>query len=188
VPTLLEATAIKAPDEVAGIKQKPIEGVSMTYTFDKANANVASRRDTQYFELAGNRGIYHDGWMANTGPASAVWLLATGALPDLVTGYKWELYHITEDYSQHNDLAAKNPGKLTELQALFQSEAAKYSVLPLDNTAFARLLTPRPSAIAGKTVFTYTGENAGIPVGNAPSILDRDYTITAEVTVPKAGA
>ena len=74
------------------------------------------------------------------------------------------------------------------MQALFLTEAAKYHVLPLDNTAFSRLLTPRPSAIAGKTVFTYTGENSGIPLGNAPSILDKDYTITAEITVPEGGA
>ncbi len=74
------------------------------------------------------------------------------------------------------------------MQALFLTEAAKYNVLPLDNTAFVRLQTPRPSAVAGKTVFTYTGENSGIPVGNAPDILDKDYTITAEITVPKGGA
>src|SRR5207302_5764663 len=108
VPTLLEATGIKAPEDVDGIKQKPIEGVSMAYTFDKANANVAAKRDTQYFELVGNRGIYHDGWMANTGPFSGPWLLVTGKLPDVNSGYKWELYHITEDYSQNNELAAKN--------------------------------------------------------------------------------
>ncbi|HTE91403.1 MAG TPA: arylsulfatase [Terriglobales bacterium] len=188
MPTILEATSIKAPEEVNGIKQKPIEGVSMAYTFDKANANVPSKRDTQYFELGGNRGIYHDGWMANTAPPSAVWELATGKLPDLATGYQWELYHIADDYSQNNDLAAKNPDKLKELQALFLTEAAKYNVFPLDNRAFVRLQTPRPSAVAGKTVFTYTGENAGIPLGNAPGILDKDYTITAEVTIPKGGA
>ena len=188
MPTILKATSIKAPEEVNGIKQKPIEGVSMAYTFDKANANVPSKRDTQYFELGGNRGIYHDGWMANTAPPSAVWELATGKLPDLATGYQWELYHIADDYSQNNDLAAKNPDKLKELQALFLTEAAKYNVFPLDNRAFVRLQTPRPSAVAGKTVFTYTGENAGIPLGNAPGILDKDYTITAEVTIPKGGA
>jgi arylsulfatase A-like enzyme len=188
VPTILEAAGIKAPEEVNGIKQRPIEGVSMLYTFDKANANAPSRRETQYFELAGNRGIYHDGWMANTGPPSPVWELGTGKLPDLATGYKWELYHIADDYSQYDDLAAKMPDKLKEMQALFAAEATKYNVLPLDNRAFARLLTPRPSAVAGKTVFTYTGEISGIPVGNAPSILDRDYTITAEVTIPKEGA
>ena len=100
--------------------------------------------------------------------------------------YNWELYNIAEDFSEYNDLAAKMPDKLKEMQALFLTEAAKYNVLPLDNSVFVRLLTPRPSAAAGKTVFTYTGENVGIPGGNAPSILDRDYTITAEVTVPKA--
>jgi arylsulfatase A-like enzyme len=187
-PTILEATGIPAPEIVNGIKQKPIEGVSMSYTFDQANANASSKRDTQYFELAGNRGIYHDGWMANTTPPTPVWDLATGKLPDLETGYQWELYHISEDYSQSNDLAAKMPDKLKEMRALFQTEAAKYNVFPLDNRAFARLQTPRPSAIAGRTVFTYTGENVGIPIGNAPDILDKNYTITAELTIPEGGA
>ena len=187
VPTILEATGIKAPDVVNGIKQKPIEGVSMAYTFDKANANAPSKHDTQYFEMVGNRAIYHDGWIAATTPPAAPWLLATGKLTD-VNDYNWELYHITEDYSQNNDLASKMPDKLKEMQALFLTEAAKYQVLPLDNTGFARLLTPRPSAVAGRTVFTYTGENTNIPVGNAPSILDRDYTISADVTIPQGGA
>jgi arylsulfatase A-like enzyme len=187
VPTILEATGIKAPDVVNGIKQKPIEGVSMVYTFDKANANAPSKHQTQYFEMVGNRAIYHDGWIASTTPPAAPWLLATGKLTD-INDYNWELYHVAEDYSQNNDLAAKMPDKLKEMQALFMTEAAKYQVLPLDNTGFARLLTHRPSAVAGKTVFTYTGENADIPVGNAPSILDRDYTITADITVPQGGA
>ncbi len=102
--------------------------------------------------------------------------------------YKWELYNIAEDYSQYNDLAAKNPDKLKELQAIFMTEAGKYQVFPLDNSILPRLVTPRPSAVAGKTEFTYQGENANIPVGNAPSLLDKDYTITAEITVPKGGA
>src|SRR5437016_2370002 len=171
-----------------GIKQKPIEGVSMAYTFDQANAKAPSTRDTQYFEMAGNRGIYHDGWMANTTPFAPPWDLATGKLPDVVNGYKWELYNLNEDFSQFNNLADKMPDKLKEMQALFLTEAAKYQVLPLDNTAFSRLQTPRPSAIAGRTVFTYAGENSGIPLGNAPDILDKDYTIAAEITVPKGGA
>ncbi len=188
VPTILEATGIPAPTTVNGITQKPIEGISMAYTFDSANANAKSTRETQYFELASNRGIYHDGWFANTGPPTPVWDLATGALPDINTGYKWELYNLTEDYSQFNDLAASNPEKLKEMQALFLVEAAKYNVLPLDNTAFSRLLAERPSAIAGKTEFTYTGVNSGIPSGNTPSLLNKDYTITADITVPKGGA
>ena len=187
VPTILEATGIEAPVEVDGIKQKPIEGVSMAYTFDQANAQAPSKRTTQYFEMFCNRGIYHEGWYACTTPFAPPWLMGTGKLPD-VNDYKWELYNITEDFSQNNDLAAKNPDKLKEMQALFLTEAEKYQVLPLDNTLLTRLVTPRPSAVAGQTVFTYTGENAGIPVGNAPSILDKDYTITAEITVPEGGA
>src|SRR5436190_13494081 len=188
VPTILEATGIPAPATVNGIAQKPIEGVSMAYTFDQANANAPSKRNTQYFEMCSNRGIYHDGWMANTTPFAPVWELGTGKLPDVINGYKWELYNLNEDFSQFNNLADKMPDKLKEMQQLFLTEAAKYQVLPLDNTAFSRLQTPRPSAIAGKTVFTYTGENSGIPLGNAPDILDKDYTITAEITVPKGGA
>jgi len=188
VPTILEVAGIQAPDTVNGIKQKPIEGVSMVYTFDQANSTAPSKRDTQYFEMVGNRAIYNNGWIAATMPPSPPWLMGTGKMPDIVNGYKWELYNITEDYSEYNDLAAKNPDKLHELQALFLKEAAKYQVFPLDNSGFVRLLAPKPSAIAGRTDFTYTGENAGIPVGNAPSILDRDYTITANLTIPDGGA
>jgi arylsulfatase len=187
VPTILEATGIKAPDQVNGIKQKPIEGVSMAYTFDQANANAPSKRGTQYFEMFANRGIYHDGWYACTTPPAAPWLMGTTKLPE-VNDYKWELYNLTEDFSQNNDLAAKMPDKLKEMQASFLTEAAKYNVFPLDNSLLTRILTPRPSAVAGRTVFTYSGENSGIPVGNAPSILNKDYTITAEVTIPEGGA
>jgi arylsulfatase A-like enzyme len=188
LPTILEAAGVRAPDIVNGIKQKPIEGVSMAYTFDKANANAPSKRDTQYFEIFANRAIYHDGWIAATAPPAPPWLLGTEKLPEVVNGYNWELYNIAEDYSENNDLAAKMPDKLKELQALFMTEAAKYNVLPLDNSVLPRLLTPRPSATAGRTTFTYTGVNPGIPFANAPSILDRSYTITADVTIPEGGA
>jgi len=96
----------------------------MAYTF--ADASAPSTRTTQYFEMAGNRGIYNDGWMANTTPFAPPWDLATGKLPDVTNGYKWELYHLTEDFTQNNDLAAKMPDKLKEMQALFLTEAAKY--------------------------------------------------------------
>jgi arylsulfatase len=133
-----------------------------------------------------NRAIYHDGWIAATTPPAAPWSLGTGTLPG-VNDYTWELYNIGDDYSESNDLGAKMPDKLKEMQALFLTEAAKYQVLPIDNSILPRLVAPRPSAVAGKTVFTYTGGNAGIPVGNAPSILDKDFTITAEVTIPEGG-
>jgi len=185
VPTILEASGIKAPQVVDGIKQKPIEGVSMVYTFDKANANAASTRKTQYFEMIANRGIYHEGWYANTTPPHGPWIL-NAPLP-APNDYKWELYNLTEDFTQSDDLAAKMPGKLKEMQALFDQEAKKYNVLPLNNDTFARALAPRPSATAGKTVFTYTGVNPGINSSNAPNILARSYTMTAEIDVPQGG-
>ena len=111
VPTILEATGIKAPELVNGIKQKPIEGVSMAYTFDKANANAPSKHDTQYFEMVGNRAIYHDGWIAATTPPAAPWLLATGKLPDVTTDYNWELYNIAEDYSRIQRPRRENAGQ-----------------------------------------------------------------------------
>jgi len=189
VPTLLEATGIPAPVMVNGIAQKPIEGVSMAYTFDKANANAPSTRTTQYFEMFANRAIYHDGWIAATTPPAAPWLLGTAKLPqDVINGYKWELYNLTEDYSEANDLAAKMPDKLREMQELFLVEATKYNVFPLDNSVLPRLLAPRPSATAGRNAFTYSGEMSGLPDSDAPSILNKSYTITADVEIPQGGA
>jgi arylsulfatase A-like enzyme len=185
VPTILEATGIKAPQYVDGIKQRPIEGVSMAYTFKKANADAPTTHHTQYFEMIANRGIWHDGWYANTHPPVPPWVL-NAPMPAL-NDYKWELYNLTDDYSQNNDLAAKMPDKLEEMQALFVQEAAKYQVLPLDNQQFQRAITPRPSLTAGKTEFTYSGPVSGIDLGNAPSILNKSYTITAEVEVPDGG-
>jgi arylsulfatase len=188
VPTILEAAGIQAPTMVNGIAQKPIEGVSMAYTFDKANANAPSTRTTQYFEMMGNRAIYHDGWIAATTPPAPPWMLGTIKMPDVVDGYKWELYNIADDYSEYNDLAAKYPDKLRDLKELFLVEATKYNVLPLDNSVLPRIITPRPSATAGRTLFTYAGEMSGLPVGDAPSILNKSYTITADVDIPQGGA
>jgi arylsulfatase A-like enzyme len=185
VPTILEATGIKAPEYVDGIKQKPIEGVSMMYLFDKANANAPSNRKTQYFEMIANRGIYNDGWYANTTPPHGPWIL-NAPLP-APEDYKWELYNLTEDYTQANDLAAKMPDKLKQMQKIFDQEAKKYQVYPLDNRTFARAVEPRPSSTAGKTEFTYVGVNPGIDNANAPNYLAKSYTITAEVTVPQGG-
>jgi arylsulfatase A-like enzyme len=185
VPTILEAAGIRAPEEVDGIKQKPIEGVSMAYTFDKANADMPSTRKAQYFEMVANRGIYHDGWYACTTPPHGPWIL-NAPLP-APNDYKWELYNLAEDYSQANDLAAKMPDKLKELQGVFEEEAKKYNVYPLNNDTFARALAPRPSATAGQTVFTYSGVLPGIAVANSPQILAKSYTITAEVDVPEGG-
>jgi arylsulfatase len=108
-------------------------------------------------------------------------------MPDVVNCYKWELYNIAEYYSHANDLAAKNPDKLRELQELFLVEAAKYNVFPLDNDILQRILDPKPSYVAGRTEFTYAGELTGTPNGDAPNILAKSYTITADVEVPSSG-
>jgi arylsulfatase A-like enzyme len=188
VPTILEAAGIPAPDTINGIKQLPIEGVSMAYTWDKANANAPSRRTTQYFEMLGNRAIYHEGWVAATTPVTIPWELSTKPPPDVIAGYKWELYNVMEDPTQNNDLAAKMPDKLKQMQNLFYLEAAKYNVLPLDNTTLARWNSPKPSLTAGRTSFTYSGPLANVPSSTAPHILNKSYTITAEVTIPSGGA
>jgi arylsulfatase A-like enzyme len=187
VPTILEAAGIQAPAIVNGIAQKPIEGTSMAYTFDKANAKAPSTRTTQYFEMMGNRAIYHDGWIAATTPPQPPWLMGLAKMPNVVNGYKWELYNIADDYSESSDLAAKMPDKLREMQELFLVEAAKYNVFPLDNTVIQRALAPRPSDTAGRNTFTYSGEMSGLDPASAPSILNRSYTITAEVDIPQGG-
>jgi len=187
VPTILEVTGIPAPDTIKGIKQRPIEGVSMVYTWDKKNADAPTRHTTQYFEMLGNRAIYQDGWMAVTTPVNLPWELNTATPPDVITGYKWELYNLNEDVTEYNDLADKMPDKLKQLQDVFYEQAKKYDVLPLDNSTLARFMTQRPSATAGRTTFTYSGELSGVPPAAAPNILDKDYIITANVDIPKGG-
>ena len=186
VPTILEATGIEAPRTVNGIAQKPIEGTSMAYTWAKGGADVPSTRSTQYFEMFGDRAIYHDGWIASTTPPAGPWLLGLGKLPNVLDGYNWELYNLTKDFSQYNDLASKEPAKLKELQDLFLVEAAKYQVFPLDNSVATRF-GQQPSTTTGRDTFTYTGELSGLPAGSAPSILTKSYTITADVEVPEGG-
>ncbi len=192
VPTLLDAAGIQAPDSVEGIAQKPIEGVSMVYTWDPANANAPSARKTQYFEMIGMRGIYHEGWMASTTPPVLPWAAFEGLpqnLPkDILNGYNWELYKLDDDPTQADDIAAKYPEKLAEMKNIFMEEAKKYNVLPLDNRSLSRFLEPRPTVSGDRKVFTYTGELANTPKGGAPNVLDRSYTITAEIEIPEGGA
>jgi arylsulfatase len=188
VPTILEAAGIAAPDTINGITQSPIEGVSMIYSWDKANGAVPTQHTTQYFEMLGNRAIYNEGWVACTTPATLPWELSTAPPPDVITGYNWELYHVHNDPTQFNDLAAEMPEKLKQMQDLFYSEAKKYNVLPLDDSTLARWNTPRPSLTAGRTLFTYSGELIGVPASAAPDILNKSYTITAEVEIPEGGA
>jgi arylsulfatase A-like enzyme len=185
VPTILELTGLEQPSSVNGVTQKPIEGVSMAYTFD--DGQRPSARRTQYFEMFGNRGIYHDGWVACTTPAGAPWVPAQPSV-DVISGYNWELYHVAEDFSEAVNLAEKHPDKLRELQLLFYAEAAKYNVLPLDNDRVARLdVSIRPSLTRGRSQFTYYGKLTRISEGAAPDVKNKSFRITAEVVVPEGG-
>jgi arylsulfatase len=183
-PTILEAAGVQMPAMLNGVPQKPIEGVSMVYSFDDPKA--ASTRRTQYFEMFANRAIYNDGWVAATTPPLAPW--ASGkTIP--VDDYKWELYDITKDFSQANNLAAKEPQKLREMQELFWIEAARNNVLPLDNSKLERMnVDNRPSLTRGRALFTYYPGMTRIPEGSAPSILNKSFKIGAELTIPAAGA
>ena len=186
VPTILEAAHIKEPKVVDGIPQKPIEGVSMLYTFDKKNEKAASTRKTQYFEMFGDRAIYHDGWIAGTKVMRPPWVTIAKTPP--VLDWTWELFDLRNDWTQFEDVAAKNPAKLKEMQELFWKEAAKYQVLPLDATVVERIISPRPSLSAGRTEFAWTRPMTGVPNGDAPSVLNSSYTYKAEITIPEGGA
>ena len=186
VPTILEAANIPQPSVVDGIPQKPIEGVSMVYTFDKANANAPSTHHTQYFEMMGDHAIYHDGWIASTKVMRPPWVVA-GPVNQDPASYPYELYDLTKDWTQFDNVAAKYPEKVKEMDKLFWEEAEKYQVMPLDASVATRLIAPRPSLGAGRTVFTYSGEITGTPNGDAPSILNSSYNFKAEVEIPQSG-
>jgi arylsulfatase len=188
VPTILDVCGIRAPQEVNGIQQKPIEGVSFAYTFDKSNADAPSTHRTQYFEMMGDHALYHEGWIASTKVIRPPWEVVGPVNQDPFDNVTWELYDLRNDWTQSNDVAAAHPEKLNELKGLFLQEARKYEVLPLDATVATRLVMPRPNITAGRSVFTYTVPLTGIPQGDSPLLLDTSYTVTADVTVPDGGA
>jgi arylsulfatase len=157
----------------------------MLYTFDAKNANAPSTHKTQYFEMFGDRAIYHEGWIASTKVMRAPWIVVPPK--EGVLDYPWELYDLNNDWTQYDDVAAKYPEKLKEMQEMFWKEAEKYQVLPLDSTVQSRIITPRPSLTAGRNVFTWTRPLTGTPNGDAPSILNASYTFKAEVEIPQGG-
>jgi arylsulfatase len=184
-PTILEAAGLPEPKSVNGTPQTPIEGVSMLYTF--SDAKVQDRRKTQYFEIFGNRGIYHDGWLAHT-VHRAAW---EGKPRHSFLEDKWELYHVAEDFSSANDLAAKQPAKLKELQDLFMKEAVKYQVLPLDDRVLERTnatLVGRPDLMGGRTSLSLYEGMIGMSENVFINTKNRSHTITVEATIPKGGA
>jgi arylsulfatase A-like enzyme len=188
VPTILEVTGIPAPEYVDGIKQAPIEGTSFAYTFDAANAQAPSRHKTQYFEMMGQWALYHEGWLLSTKVDRAPWEAYGAANPDPLNNQVLELYDLTKDFSQSQDLAKEHPEKVEELKKLFIAEAKKYEVFPMDASVATRLAQPRPNITAGRTEFVYTHPMVGLPQGDSPSLLNSSYTITADIEVPKGGA
>ncbi len=186
VPTLYEVIGITPPDSLNGIQQKPIEGVSFLSSFTTGEA--PETRTTQYFELLVNRGIYYDGWMASS-PSFVPWVPTRGDFDPMTA--KWELYHVAEDFSQAEDLAAKFPKKVKELETLFWSEAEKYHVLPLDWRAVERLnaeLQGRPSLAGKRLKYVYYPGQIALPDGASPPVLNKSFTVTAELEIPEAGA
>jgi arylsulfatase A-like enzyme len=185
-PTVLEAAGIPEPNSVDGVQQKPYEGVSMRYSFDDPSA--ADRRETQYFEMFGNRGIYHQGWSAVT-KHKTPWVLVGGDMPAFDDD-TWELYETATDWSQAHDRAAEMPEKLEELKQLFLDEARRYNVLPLDDRAAERInpeISGRPTLIKGTSQLLFGGMGR-LSESSVVNIKNKSHSVTAEVVVPESGA
>jgi arylsulfatase len=184
-PTVLEAAGLPEPKTVNGDPQTPIEGVSMLYSFNDAKAK--DRHLTQYFEIFGNRAIYHEGWLAGT-VHRAAWETTPRTT---LTQDTWELYDTRNDFSLTNDLATKNPEKLKEMQDLFMKEAEKYSVLPIDDRTLERFnaaLVGRPDLMAGRTSLTVYEGMTGMLENVFINTKNRSHSLTAEVEIPDGGA
>jgi arylsulfatase A-like enzyme len=186
VPTILEVAGIEEPTSFNGVAQKPIEGVSLAYTFDRENADAKSTHTTQYFEMLGNRAIYRDGWMACCRHGRLPW--HTSGTVDFAED-RWELYNIEDDFSQAHDLAQEYPERLRDLQDLFLVEAARHDVLPLDDRFVERMdVTLRPGFFSGRGQVSFPGRFVRLPEGSAPRMNNVDHTVTVFATVPDAGA
>lgn len=180
VPTILDVCGVPQPKRVNGVDQKPMDGVSMVYSFGDANA--PTHHSTQYFEMYANRAIYHDGWVACTTPYRKPWMVLGGYAKNPADDFRWELYHVSEDFSEADDLAGKEPDKLKELQTLWWEEAKKNNVLPLDSRFGEKgEALVRPSLAAGRAHFVYYEKTIRIPEGSAPDFKNKSWTITADV-------
>ncbi|MFO0807795.1 MAG: arylsulfatase [Gemmataceae bacterium] len=186
VPTLYEAIGVTRPEVLNGATQKPMDGVSFVKSVTESD--TAEVRKTQYFELGANRAIYHDGWVAAS-RISAPWLPTPADATPLTA--RWELYHVDKDFSQADDVAARHPEKVTELDAIFWKEAEKNNVLPLDWRTIERLnseLQGRPSLAGKRNRYVYYPGQVGLPDGASPPVLNRSFTVTAGIDIPERGA
>jgi arylsulfatase A-like enzyme len=181
-PTILEAASVAIPRAVAGVVQKPMDGISFSYSFDEPKA--ASRRQRQIFEVFTNLGIYDDGWMAGTSPGRAPWEVSKGSKVPLAER-RWELYHLDSDYSQSTDVAARYPERLAQMKALFWSEAARSRVTPVRDALEGT--QGKPVQSAGRSSFRYLPGITRIPESAAPQTIGRSFRIEAEIVVPKKG-
>ncbi|MFD5933064.1 arylsulfatase [Streptomyces sp. NPDC060333] len=194
VPTVLDVLGIEAPATIRGVTQSPLHGVSFAHTFDDAAA--ASRHRTQYYEMFGHRAIDHDGWRAVCpwpGPSFAEAGRPFGApitMADLddLDAHHWELYHVDEDIAETRNLAQEHRSKLIEMIALWYMEAGKYNVMPIDGSAFARLMTERPQITENRTSYTLRPGTQSLPAAVAPRVLNRPHSVTADVEIPPGGA
>ena len=180
-PTILEAAGLPEPKIVNGVTQRPMDGTSLVYSFNDANAK--ERHTTQYFEMAGNRAIYHEGWYARTIHRAPWEQKARRPLAEDI----WELYNVAEDFSLTNDLASQNPEKLKELQDLFMKEAEKNFALPIDDRLFERLdakAVGRPTLLGDRTSLTLAEGMVGIPENSFLNVKNRSKTITADIEIP----
>jgi len=183
---VLEVLDIEPPQSIRGVTQAPLHGISFREMFD--NAEAPSRRRTQYYEMLGNRAIYHDGWKLVTYHGTQ------GAEYDGVTDPskpfdddRWELYHVEEDFSEFHDLAAEYPRKVRELEALWWAEAGRYQVLPLDARGFLRTIG-QPRLTAARRRFVYYPDGAPVESAAAVNVKNRSHSITAQVVIPESGA
>jgi arylsulfatase len=176
-PTILDLIGVRFPETVDGVEQQPVDGTSMRYSFKDADA--PSTRRTQYFELHGNRALYHDGWIASCGPVEMPW--AFRYPPPEPDEIPWQLYNVEEDWSQAVDLAGEHPEKLRDLQDRFWMEATAHGVLPLSVGLARRAGPAQPSAVRGRSSFVYYEGATRIPPGSSPELVNTSWRITADV-------
>lgn len=197
VPTVLDALGIEPPKEIRGVAQSPIEGVSFAHTFE--DKKVDSKRTTQYFEMLGNRSIYHNGWRADCpypGPSYVEADKMDYHFGDPLTAERlierdqngWELYHVDEDIAECHNVADKHPEILQELVTLWYAEAGKYKVLPIDGSATMRFAQERPQISVNRTRYIYYPHTQSIPEISAVIVLNRPHVIAALADIPKGGA
>ncbi|MCH1551279.1 MAG: sulfatase-like hydrolase/transferase, partial [Pseudomonadales bacterium] len=184
MPTILEAAQLTAPTKVDGVEQQPINGKSMLYSFFDADAE--STRDTQYYEISGNHALYHKGWLANTKPEIMPWERANGSRLE-PADYAWELYDLSTDFSQSNDVASAHPQRLKALQALFDKEARAHNVYPLQNTSGRQRAIARGALNSRRQQLVMWGKNVQVAERLAPSIFSHSFSLEAEIEIPKEG-